>query len=226
MIGAIKHAQGDGREGLALCLPAGQRIRTQQDGWQPVEALQPGQILWLPGQAEACRLAGLIFEQRLAERRYHLLCAGDVPPLALLTASKCLAAGSRIETPDGPRAVETLRPGEQVWGLEAGLRLPTRVVAVFSKSTTLPALPGRRLSPDVTVTDNHHICWHGLWIHAAQTSLPEQAVRGTVYDLLTETGTYYAAGLPMGLAGFKGETSLWASRSPAGVTAQPGWIPG
>jgi predicted lipid-binding transport protein (Tim44 family) len=44
----------------------------------------------------------------------------------------CVAAGTLIDTPAGPRAVETLRLGDAVWSQLAGQRVPAVVQAVYA----------------------------------------------------------------------------------------------
>ncbi|HWA25894.1 MAG TPA: TIM44-like domain-containing protein [Lacunisphaera sp.] len=44
----------------------------------------------------------------------------------------CVAAGSRIDTPTGPRPVETLHPGDEVWSLQVGQRVRATVQEVYA----------------------------------------------------------------------------------------------
>src|SRR5262249_30711437 len=126
----------------------------------------------------------------------------------------CLAIGTRIDTPDGPRAVETLRLGDPVWTLDAtGLRVAGTVIALGSTPAptghqvvrlrlgdgrTVTASPGhplpdgRRLG-DLRVGD---VVDGSLVVSA---DLIPYAGHDT-YDLVASgpTGVYLAGGIPLG----------------------------
>jgi predicted lipid-binding transport protein (Tim44 family) len=56
----------------------------------------------------------------------------------------CVAAGTLIDTPAGPRAVESLQPGDAVWSWRAGTRIPATVQAVYAvEPDTFIALQAR-----------------------------------------------------------------------------------
>jgi len=44
----------------------------------------------------------------------------------------CVAAGTLIDTPDGPRTVDSLQVGASVWSLQAGQRIRASVQAVYA----------------------------------------------------------------------------------------------
>lgn len=97
---------------------------------------------------------------------------------ALNTAANCFLTGTRIATPTGPRAIETLRPGELVTTAEGGhgpviwvwrqdlvnipgvtdARAPIRIRA----GALGPGLPAR----DLIVTADHALALDGLLIDA------------------------------------------------------------
>ncbi len=126
----------------------------------------------------------------------------------------CLAIGTRIDTPDGPRAVETLRLGDPVWTLDTtGRRVAGVVIALGSTPAptghqvvrlrlgdgrTVTASPrhplpdGRRLG-DLRVGD---VVDGSLVVSA---DLIPYAGHDT-YDLVASgpTGIYLAGGIPLG----------------------------
>ncbi len=68
-------------------------------------------------------------------RWFTVLLAGlALGPVALCArgGGGCLAAGTRIATPHGDVAIESVRVGDTVWGLVAGQRVPARVEEVYA----------------------------------------------------------------------------------------------
>lgn len=126
----------------------------------------------------------------------------------------CLARGTLIATPDGPRAVETLRPGMFVWTTDAeGSRVAGVIVGVGS--TTAPddhevvrlvLSDGRELraSPGHPLADGRLL---GALVagDAVGGAIVLSAARvaygaGETFDLLPSgaTGAYWADGVPLG----------------------------
>ena len=118
--------------------------------------------------------------------------AGD-----LVVHNKCLARGTPIDTPDGPRPVETLRVGDLVLGWVAGRRVPVPVTHLYVKTTALPELPGVRLAPGLVVTANHRVWRNGAFQQAGDCAAERLPIPGPVYDLQTAAGNYFAAGMLM-----------------------------
>jgi hypothetical protein len=119
--------------------------------------------------------------------------AGNYFAADLLIHNKCLAADSWVETRRGRVAVALVRPGDEVRALRAGQERWARVEAVFTKTTILASLPGRRVNSGLTVTDNHVLSAQGQ--PAGALGLPAVEVSGAVFDLETETGNYFAGGV-------------------------------
>lgn len=178
-------------------------VYTREAGWIAVESLKPGMTLLQvdrgDGRFAENRVIGIIRESSETAVVYNLkTTTGNYFANDLLVHNKCLAPGSLIDTPDGPRAVERLQPGDAVWTSVEGQKVLTRVTHVYQKDTVLPSLPGKILAPGQVVTHNHRI-WHaGRWQRAGETDLPDTRIVGPVYDLATAAGTYLAAGVLMG----------------------------
>lgn len=123
----------------------------------------------------------------------------------------CLAAGTRIETPDGPVPVEALRPGMAVWTADrTGRRVPGVVRAVrrrpvppgpwmlhlvLEDGRAVTVSPGHplgdgRVAADLQVGDH----WDGSRVRAVERP---RYTGGWTYDLLPsgETGFYWANGI-------------------------------
>lgn len=187
------------RDGHALWITGNHPVLVKGRGWRPVAELVPGDVLFVHDQATGrlveSPLLALVREVGSAGTVYNLktsresYLAGGV-----MVHNKCLAAGSPIDTPDGPRAVEAIAVGDLVWGERDGQRVATRVTHVYRKAVAAAALPGRLVAPGVRVTDNHPIAVAGRLVPAGSAGLPAIAISGPVYDLRTEAGTYYAGG--------------------------------
>jgi len=178
-------------------------VYTREAGWIPVAELKPGMTLLQVDRSDGRfgenTVIGIIRESTETAVVYNLkTSSGNYFANDLLVHNKCLAPGSLIDTPDGPRAVQTLKPGDEVWTESSGQKVLTRVTIVYQKDTVLPSLPGKILAPGQVVTHNHRI-WHaGRWQRAGETDLPETRITGPVYDLATAAGTYLAGGVLMG----------------------------
>ena len=126
----------------------------------------------------------------------------------------CLARGTRIDTPDGPVAVEALRLGDPIWTLDAaGRRVAGTVIALGS--TTAPAdhhvirmtlADGRSVtaSPGHPLADGRTFgelvvgdLVDGSAV-ASLVSLPYSG--GETFDLVAsgQTGIYLSSGIPLG----------------------------
>ncbi|MDI1247968.1 MAG: Hint domain-containing protein, partial [Lacunisphaera sp.] len=60
-----------------------------------------------------------------------LILGAGVVSLLARGGGGCVAAGTLIDTPAGPRAVETLQAGDAVWSQSAGRIVPATVQAVY-----------------------------------------------------------------------------------------------
>jgi hypothetical protein len=170
------------------------------DGYKPVAEIEPGEVVRLldpaTGLPQEREVIGIVRSQTASDVVYNLKTslhhyyAADI-----LVHNKCLAAGSRVDTPRGPVAIERLVPGDAVWGTDgSGRRVASRVTAVHAKRTVLGGLPGVRLGPDLVVTANHRVLKDGAAVEAGTLPLPAEVVTGTVYDLTTATGDVLSGG--------------------------------
>ena len=130
------------------------------------------------------------------------------------TCPICLAAGTRIDTPQGPVAVEDLRVGSPVWTMNAsGERVPATIL-----ETVRVAVPARHQMVHIVLSDGRelwaspghptadgralgHLKVGDLLDSARVTRLELLTYDGfTTYDLLPagDTGFYWADGILMG----------------------------
>lgn len=126
----------------------------------------------------------------------------------------CLSAGTMVDTPNGPVAVEDLRVGEAVWTATASGARVSSVILKTSRVSLPPGHPyihvvlsdGRELwaSPGHPTADGRHIgsLVVGDWLDGAsivkiETVLSDQPA---TYDLLPagDTGDYWANGILIG----------------------------
>lgn len=187
--------------GGELRLTGNHPIWTVSRGFVPVDEVEPGEVVRLldplTGLPQERVVLGIVRSQSTSDVVYNLKTSmGHYYAADILVHNKCLAAGSRIDTPSGPVAVERLVPGDVVWGTDGrGNRVVTRVTAVHAKRTVLGGLPGVRLGPDLTVTANHRVLRDGAAIEAGSLPAPAEVVPGVVYDLSTGTGDVLSGGV-------------------------------
>ena len=88
--------------------------------------------------------------------------------LVEITQTPCFAGGTRIDTPNGPRAIERLRVGDLVTTLDDGA-VPIRWIGSTRVAATGPNVPVRisagtfGATRDVTVSQNHRILVRDIW---------------------------------------------------------------
>lgn len=177
------------------------------------------------------RLAALFFEVTEAGYRFQIMSAktegngelitgvidaqGAITVLqrdpSIATCPICLAAGTLIETPDGPIPVQNVRPGMLVWTLDRDgrrvaqpvLRVGSTVVPASHQVVELALSDGRllRVSPGHPTADGRTAgqLQPGDWLDGARI-VAAQRIRYTgyaTYDLLPagETGFYWANGI-------------------------------
>jgi hypothetical protein len=129
----------------------------------------------------------------------------------LLTCPVCLAAGTRIDTPDGWILVQNVKPGDRVWTLDATghricvpvLKVSAVPVSLHHRVVHLVLSDGREIwvSPGHPTADGHTIgqleakgTYDGSLIKSADL-IPYQEHQ--TYDLLPDgnTGFYWANGI-------------------------------
>jgi hypothetical protein len=125
----------------------------------------------------------------------------------------CLAASTTIDTPNGPVAVTSLRPGMPVWTADlSGHRQPALVLEVGSmlapaghQVVHLALADGREVwvSPGHPTTDGRHVgdLIPGDVLDGSRIVMAERTPYvGSTYDILPSgpTGAYWANGVPLG----------------------------
>ena len=158
------------------------------------------------GAAQGLRSAGRINADGLIEIEQQA--AAGEPPCPI-----CLVRGTRIDTPEGPRAVEGLRIGDAVWTIDArGRRVAGTVVAMGSTEApadhrvihlTLADARSITASPGHPLADGRDIGTLAIGdvvdgsVIVALESLPYGG--GETFDLVASgaTGWYYADGIPL-----------------------------
>ena len=161
----------------------------------------------LAGTGQGTRTAGLVASDGTMTIEQQAPAEEPICPI-------CLARGTRIDTPDGPVAVEALRLGDPIWTIDAlGRRVAGTVIALGS--TTAPAEhhvirlvlgDGRTVtaSPGHPLADGRQVgalaigdIVDGSRIVTLET-LPYAG--GATFDLVASgaTGGYYADGIPLG----------------------------
>jgi hypothetical protein len=128
-----------------------------------------------------------------------------LPFAGIKVAFACLPAGTAVDTPDGPRPVESLEPGAVVTGYHG------RPVRVLQKHSYLE----NAATPFLTVTFSDgatvDLCGrHRIAGHQARHLVPGQSITGRTvtgiatrtgvtqsYDLLTEDAGYRIQGIPV-----------------------------
>lgn len=112
----------------------------------------------------------------------------------ILVHNKCVMEGTLINTPLGLKRVETLKPGDIVYGTKEGKIVPTKIIKFFEKEVIID-IPGKILPNGEVVTNNHIIEYKGKKVRAGKTDLKNYLIKGKVYDLQTGTGDYYVNGI-------------------------------
>ena len=186
----------------SLLVTGNHPVLTRRRGWVPVDELRAGDWIYVLGarsrRLTETRILSIVRDESQTDVVYNLkTSAGSYFANDILVHNKCLAAGSPIDTPRGPVPIERLAVGQLVYGDRDGQRVVTRVTHLYAKATVLPRLPGKRLTPRVTATLNHWVREGAAFVRVRETAHPLRSVTGTVYDLETEAGNYYADGLLM-----------------------------
>jgi len=188
--------------GNSISVTANHPILTREAGWLPVDQLRPGMtvLVWDAARGELAEttVAAIVRDVSESDTVYNLKTTqGNYLADDLVVHNKCLARGTPIDTPDGPRLVETLRVGDLVLGWVAGRRIPVPITHVYMKTTALPSLPGISLAPGVVVTVNHRVWRDGAFHPAGDSAADRMPIFGPVYDLQTTAGNYFAAEMLM-----------------------------
>jgi len=190
---------GDGSANLEVT--GNHPVLTVAGGYLPVDSLQAGDQIYVfdPREERVVPrpIAAIVRDVSKRGIVYNLKTSrGQYIASEVVVHNKCVAAGSPVDTPAGPRPVETLVPGDAVWTLRDGVRIRTTVTHAYTKTTALPWLPGRVLSGRAMVTDNHPLVRaDGSTLLAGNSGLPAARITGPVYDLGTADGTYLVDGV-------------------------------
>ncbi len=104
----------------------------------------------------------------------------------------CVAESMRIDTPSGPRAIETLEVGDAVWGWSQAQH--RKVVTTVKGVVSYPRRPTVWLG-DLQVSPTHPV-WDGRdWRAAGELSEAKPGAEATVFALTVgEPHTYFAEG--------------------------------
>ena len=189
-------------KGQVLEVTGNHPVLTQSRKWVSVDDLRPGDVVFTidarTHKTVKAKIASIVRDESKADVVYNLqTTAENYFANELLIHNKCLQAGSLIDTPAGQVPVESVRPGQLIYGEVSGVRVVTPVTHAYAKSTELGAIPGKRLTPHVAATINHLVQVGGRFVSAGELPAPDEAIPGTVYDLQTEAGNYFADGLEM-----------------------------
>ncbi len=160
-----------------------------------------------PGGSEGRRTAGVIDDAGVITIEQEEAAGEPTCPI-------CLARGTLIDTPDGPVAIERLRPGDPIWTLDRHGRRVAGTVAAWGSTEAphdhavirLELADGRSIaaSPGHPLADGRLIgdlragdVVDGSRV-AGVTRVPYPG--GTTFDLVAsgETGLYLAGGIPLG----------------------------
>jgi hypothetical protein len=169
---------------------------------RPEGPFSDGSVQWardhaiVVDQPDGIRRVMLVFSMEWDTHRYHV----DVTPagevvgeMIYIYVPGCVAAGTPIATPSGPRSVETLRAGDLVLARDpaTGRELAVPLLAVRSREAArVVEVDGLRL------TANHPVWRDGAWTPAG--ALASATIDGPieVYDLsVAWPHTFIAAGV-------------------------------
>jgi hypothetical protein len=181
-----------------LVITDNHQIYVQPGQWVEAGKVQIGDELFVwDGQLKSVgsRVISIIEEHLQAGVVYNLKTStGNYFASDLLIHNKCLAPETLIETRRGPKPIMDLRVNDEVlgWSDRRRRRVWTRVSRVFRKRHALDHLPGKQLGPRIRATVNHRLVIAGREVSVGKLlSFPDVAIKGEVYDLLTESNNYY-----------------------------------
>jgi len=104
-----------------------------------------------------------LHHQNWVKETFDVMVLGDGAPVQVSTTSAfaCLAAGTPVETEDGPRPVETLETGTRVWGydLNAGRKVLCKILAIRQAYNTRTWL----VRGGLRLTAEHPVFTQGGW---------------------------------------------------------------
>ncbi len=164
------------------------------------------------------------FQLETADNRDGLVVTGRIDGAGLITVERqdptiatcpiCLAAGTLIDTPNGPAPVQALRPGDALWTVTAA---GVRVIGTIVKTAAVPVAAGHPMlhlvlsdgrelwaSPGHPTADGRPLdsLKLGDGLDGASVVRAERVAYGqaATYDLLPsgDTGAYWANGILVG----------------------------
>lgn len=160
-----------------------------------------------------------------------------------VTFTQCLAAGTRIDTPDGPRPIETLRVDDAVLCHAGGSPVARPITAIrhWTLDDEAPvriaagAFAAGAPSRDLVLSPDHAIFIDGLLFparHLVDGHAITREGRGRItyhhllvdgHDLVRAEGVLVETLLPLGPAALAGAAHLWdaAGCAPLVVTGEP-----
>ncbi|MFB3893466.1 MAG: Hint domain-containing protein [Phycisphaerae bacterium] len=149
--------------------------------FRTVQALKPGDTVYAwDGRGLAAQPITSIERIRQSVRVYNLQTDWPNTFFAAGVAvhnkgGGCFPAGTCVQTPDGPRPIETLKPGDEVVSIDdAGRMVKSRAVGVFS--TESPLLLLRTDRGELRTTAEHPIALAGGGFRLAGELAPGEAV--------------------------------------------------
>jgi hypothetical protein len=102
----------------------------------------------------------------------------------------CVQAGTLLDTPSGPRAIETFKVGDSIMGHDQqGCPVTATITRVLIHDGTWTLYQVQ----DVWLTPEHEVFIQGKWQRADAVSQKTQRFTGKVYDLTTTTGNFLSA---------------------------------
>ncbi|MCH7729718.1 MAG: Hint domain-containing protein [Planctomycetes bacterium] len=97
----------------------------------------------------------------------RMTAGGQVVSTARQRTGFCVARGTSVETPSGPKPIEQIREGDLVWGYDLAKNKP--VVAKVTATIVSAANETLRFG-DLRVTGNHPVYANGQWTDAVNLS--------------------------------------------------------